>query len=111
MTTMSDALRMIITGSPAAARDAMDCLRAIAVRSPMVQQRYNNAVHVALGDPQAEFTAEQRAMIAEHLQIDDAETREVVSVRLTPSERAEIAHAADAAGQTVSEYMRARLFG
>lgn len=111
MSTMSDALRTIIAGSPAAARDAMDCLRAIAAKSPIVQTRYNNAVSVALSDPQAEFTAEQRALMAEHVVVDDAETRSVITLRLTPSERAAIASAADGAGQTVSEYMRARLFG
>jgi hypothetical protein len=41
--------------------------------------------------------------------IDATEVRNVITLRVTSSERAEIARAADAAGQTVSEYMRARL--
>jgi len=110
MSTMSDALRTIIAASPDAASDAMDCLRAIAVHSPVVQQRYNRCAEIALADPQGHITAEQRAQIAEHVAIEEKETRAVISLRLTPSERAEIARAADAAGQSVSEYIRSRLF-
>jgi hypothetical protein len=111
MSTMSDVLRTIIGASPAAAGEAMDCLRAIAVKSPIMQQRFNRTAQFALNDAQATLTAADRAAIAEHLDIDDAETRSVVTLRLTPSERAEIAQRADAAGQTVSEYMRAKLLG
>lgn len=69
MSTMFDALRTIIARSPAAAREAIHCLRAIAVNSPAVQAHYNNAVRLALGDPQAAFTAEERALLA--LYVDD----------------------------------------
>lgn len=108
--SMSDALRTIIAASPNAASEAIACLRAIAVHSPVVQQRYNRCAEIALADPQGQVTAEQRAQIAEHVAIEEEETRTVISLRLTPSERAEIASAADAAGQTVSEYIRSRLF-
>jgi hypothetical protein len=111
MTTMLDVLRTIIAASPAAASEAMACLRAISVKSTAVQQRYNHVVQIALGDCEATFTAEQRAAMAEYVAIDDDETRQVASVRLSPSERAQIARAAAAAGQNVSEYMRARLLG
>jgi hypothetical protein len=110
MSTMSDALRTIIAGSPAAASDAMDCLRAIAVKSPAVQQRYNHTMRVALGDPQAEFTAEQRALLAQFAAAEDNVRLSALQVRLSPSERQEVEDAARTAGLSLSEYIRARLF-
>jgi hypothetical protein len=113
MSTISDALRTIISCSPAAAAEAADCIRAIGANSPIVQARYNLAASHALSDRQAYFETDQRSLIAEFMsaQDDDAETRSVVTLRLTPTERAEIAQAANAAEQTVSEYMRKRLLG
>ena len=109
--SMSDALRTIIAASPAAAGDAMDCLRAIAVKSPAVQARYDNTVRVALGDPAAQFTAEQRALLAQFAGGGEPETRSIMhAVRLSPDERQRLEDAANAAGQTLSEYIRSRLF-
>jgi hypothetical protein len=89
----------------------MDCLRAIAVRSPAVQARYDNTVRVAMGDPAAQFTAEQRALLAEFVGSDGPDTRSIVQpVRLSPAERHELEDAAQAAGMSLSEYIRSRLF-
>jgi len=108
---MSDALRTIIACSPNAAGSAMDCLRAIAVKSPAVQSRYDNSVHLALHDPAAVFTPEQRALLAEFAGGGEPETRTVMQpVRLSPAERQELEDAAQAAGQSLSDYIRSRLF-
>jgi hypothetical protein len=71
---MKTALQIIISKSPAAASDAADCLKAIRVKSPAVQSRYENVVRVAFGDPQAEFTTDERAIIAGYLTGDDEDT-------------------------------------
>lgn len=109
---MIDALRLIITKSPAAMREAIAAIRAIDAKSPMVQHRYNTVVDLALSDPQAEFTTQERAMIAENLESasrgGDAKTVDV-RVRLTTNEKATVQEMAQAEGMTVSNFIRSRI--
>jgi hypothetical protein len=112
MSTMPDALRTIIAGSPDAARDAMDCLRAISVKSPVLQQRYNHTVQIALSDPQAAFTPDERALLARYVDTDESDRRSIVQpVRLSPDERQQLEDDAGHAGLSLSDYIRQRLFG
>jgi hypothetical protein len=68
---MKDALKIIISKSPVAADDALDCLKAIRAKSPMVGRRYEHTAQLALTDPQAEWTPADRALIASYIAGDD----------------------------------------
>jgi hypothetical protein len=108
---MDEALRIIIARSPEAARDAIDCLRAIGARSPVVNQRYQNTLAVALSDPQATFTADERAILAEAIAPQGKANRSFTfHIRLSQQERAQLAAAADAVGMEMSDYARGVLF-
>lgn len=80
---MRDALRLIIAKSPAAINEAMDCLRAIQVKSPIVQRRYENTARLAFSDPQAAFTPEERELIASHLAGEDEGGTKQRNIRLS----------------------------
>jgi hypothetical protein len=74
--------------------------------------RYNSVATYALSDPEAHWTEPERAAIIEHVTADGEETREyTLRIRLTPAERNELQTLATAAGQTLSEYARRRVFG
>lgn len=108
---MEEALRIIISRSADAATEAIQCMRAIQVKSPMLQQRYNRTVEIAFNDPQAQFTPDERALIAESLGIGVADSRDyTLRIRLTEHERAELARLSDEANLSMSEYARQRLF-
>lgn len=92
--------------------EAIKCLQAIRVNSPVTQIRYNHVVELALNDPQANFTPEDRALLAGYLTVSSESTRDyTLRVRLTDVERAQLQEAADQAGQDMSEYVRRKLFG
>lgn len=82
---MNDALQLIIARSPEAASWAMDCMRAIRAKSPMTAMRYMNAVNVALNDPQAKFTADERELLASYLSAD-GEKIKARSIRLSDTD-------------------------
>lgn len=108
---MEQALKLIIVKSPDAMREAMKTLQAIRAKSPIVQQRYNRVVDMALNDSQAEFTAEERAVLAAPLTGNEDEGRAfMLRVRLTEAERAELQEEANAANKNMSEYVRQKLF-
>ena len=108
---LENALRVIIAASPAAAGEALACIRAIRANSPVVGVRFNRVVESALTDPEASFTPEQRAEIAELLDIPAIENRDVTfRIRLTVAERDVIQAAADNEGLTASEWARRKLF-
>ena len=64
-----NALRLIAAKSPNAMREAIKTIQAIDLNSPVAQRRYNHTVQIAFNDPQAEFSADERAMIADGLDI------------------------------------------
>lgn len=109
---MEEALRLIITKSPLAASQAMETIRAIHAKSPILQIRYNNTVQMALNDPQAEFTPAERALLAEFVGSPDSSTNRdfMLRVRLTDAERAALQQSADQAQQSMSEYVRQKIF-
>jgi hypothetical protein len=109
---MNMALKLIIVKSKSSAREAMRTLQAIQAKSPVVQQRYNHCVEMALSDPQAAFTAEERAILADSLAGDeDGERTFVIRVRLTEVERSTLQTSVDEAGVSMSEYVRRKVFG
>lgn len=109
--SIENALKIIVSKSPKAARDAMQCLQAIRVKSPMAQVRYNRTVEIAMSDHDANFTTEERAIIAEAVELPEGEARGfTLRVRLTSSEQAELQTAADEAGLSMSEYARQKIF-
>lgn len=108
---MDEALRIIISKSADAATEAIQCIRAIQVKSPMVQQRYNRTVEIAFADPKASFAPEERSLIAEYLGGIEADSRGyMLRIRLTENERAELERMADEAQMSMSEYVRDQIF-
>jgi len=108
---MENALKLIISRSPAATREAMACLRAIRAGSPIVPIRYERAVNLALSDPEASFSGEERAELASHLTEDGGTRSTVFRFRLTKTERALLEDMAREAGVSASVYARRALFG
>lgn len=107
---MEEALKIIVSKSPAAGSQAMQCLRALAVKSPIVQERFNRVVEIALGDPQAEFTPADRALIAEFVGGASDDVRSLdVRIRVNRQEKSTIQEMADDAGMTVSDFIRERI--
>ena len=108
---MEQALKLIISKSQNAAGHAMQVLQAIRTNSPVTQLRYNQAVQIALNDPNAYWEPEERALLASHLGTGDMDSRDfMLRVRLTETERLALQDAADAAGENMSDYVRGRLF-
>ena len=110
---MIDALKLIISRSPMAAQQAMQCIQAISAKSPMVQNRYNRVVETLFSDPQAKFSQDEQALIAAYVTTSEEEADEArkldLRVRVNATEKAEIQQAAKQAGQTVSDFIRARI--
>ncbi len=102
---MQENLRLIIAKSPAAAGEAMQTIKAIGANSPIVQTRYNRAVTMALADPQAEFTADERAQLAEAV-ATEGNGLERLTLYVKPDQAKEIRHAAVNAGKRLSEYLK-----
>jgi hypothetical protein len=107
-----EALKLIIARSPRAAEHAVIAIQAARNKSPILQARYAQVLTMALADPAAEFTADERAVLAAGIDGGDAGGRDfTLRVRLTEQERVSLSDAADAEGISLSEYVRRRLFG
>lgn len=107
----TDALMLIIVRCPDLLRQATDALRAWRVNSPIREQRLARAITDALREYGAAFSAAERAALLALLPEQEAEptrTRTVIA-RVSPAEKARVAADAAAAGQTVSDYIRARI--
>lgn len=112
--TIEDALKIIVARSPHAAGEAMRTLTAIRANSPVVQIRYNNTVERALADPDAKFTDEERAILAEYVQAGESPRDQrdtILHVRMRTVELDLLKNAALDAGLSVSDYVRGKLFG
>lgn len=108
---METALRIIIAKSPRAALEAVRAMQAVRANSPVLQVRYNRVVEMALADTGATFTADERAELARHVDATDAPvtTRDhTLRVRLSDDEWERLE--ADAGDNTLSAYVRRRLF-
>ena len=111
MDDMYDALRLIAAKSEQAAREAMRLLRT-PVNSPLQQSRYNLIAEWALSDMAAQFTPEERQLIASLVEPTEAEERAfMLRVRLTEGERQQLESAAQQSDLTMSEYARRKIFG
>jgi hypothetical protein len=97
---MKDALQTIIAKSPDAMSQAVDTLRAIGANSPVAQQRYQHTVSAAFADSQADFTAEERALIASYLDVvgESGNRDKLVQIRVTAEEKSYLEQAAHNAG-------------
>lgn len=107
-----DACKLIIAKSPAACEEAIRTIAAARNKSPIVQVRYSALLIRAMADPQADFTAAERADLASAIEPGEiADTRGmVIHIRLTDQERADLQGAAESAGLSLSEYARRKLF-
>ena len=107
---MENALRIIISGSATASQEAIDCMRAIREDSPVVALRFERVVKMALSDPRAEFTQEERRTLSDALLPADTSRSFVLRIRLTDEERSHLTAAAAGLGQSMSEYARRKIF-
>jgi hypothetical protein len=105
-------LRLIAAKSPIGG-EAAKTIQAINNDSPVAKQRCNHVATYALNDPTANFTADERAAIAEMLVADsDDRTAYTLRVRISEAERAELHRLAEVDGQDdLSKYVRKVLFG
>ena len=109
MTTMEEALKMVIAKSPAAAKQALKTIHAMNVKSPLRQHRYNATVDAALHDPQADFTAEERALLAKFVAAGEKIRETRLQVRVTIAEKLYLQHQAAEQNMTLSAYVRDKL--
>ena len=108
------ALKLITERSPAAASQALAAMRAVAVGSPTASHRYRNAVEIALASASADFSQEERRellnTLTEITYAPDDRRQYMLRVLLTDDERDTLQARAQAANQTISEYVRSVLF-
>ena len=109
MTTMEEALKMIIAKSPAAAGQAIKTIHAVNVKSPLMQHRYNATVDAALHDPEADFTLEERALLAKFIAVGEKIRETRLQVRVTIAEKLYLQHQAAEQNMTLSSYVRDKL--
>lgn len=109
---MQEALRIMIAKSQRAASLALHAMRVARVQPSSAGRYYTQALQAALTDPDAEYTPEEREVMADAIPDDASDgTRSfTLRIRLTESERADLQRLADDAGQTMSEYTRRRIF-
>jgi hypothetical protein len=108
---MLAALQLIIARSPNAAEEALRTLAAARNNSPVLQIRYNVLLIRAFADPNAAFSNDERALLASAIEAPETDSRDfMLRVRLTDAERANLESASAAAGLSMSEFTRQKLF-
>jgi hypothetical protein len=106
-----DALKLIISRSPRAAENALRTYQAVRNNSPVVQARYSQVLIMALADPEASFSPEERQVLADGIESPEPANRDfILRVRLTEAERSELETACEYTGMSMSEYVRRKLF-
>jgi hypothetical protein len=106
---IEQALRLAVAKSPATLTEAPRALRALG-RSPIATQRAQRVLEIALTDPQATFTEQERSELAALLAATGDDTRSVdIRLRVTPAEKADIQSMADEAGVNVSVFIRSKI--
>ena len=105
---IADAVDVILSRHPASAAEATRLQRAIQVDSPMIASRFRLLVE---NSEHAKYTAEEQQIIADAVAAlsGNPSRDQVIRLRVTQEEKAEITAAAEDAGQTISEYVRQRL--
>ena len=109
MTTIEEALKLVIAKSPAAAGQAIKTIHALNVKSPLRQHRYNATVDAALHDPEADFTPEERALLAQFIAAGEKIRETRLQVRVTIAEKLYLQHQAAENKMTLSAYVREKL--
>lgn len=107
----TEAMVRIITRCPEAMLEATDAIRAIRAGSPIADRRVGRAIETALKRYGDQFTEQERADLAALLPSpDNGDVRDLdIRIRVNTHEKRQVQRAADAAGQTVSDYLRDRL--
>jgi hypothetical protein len=106
-----DALKLIIARSPRAGELAIRTIAAVRNKSPLVQARYSQVLIMALADPEASFSPEERQALADGIESSEPSNRDfILRVRLTDAERIELETVSSDAGMSMSEYVRRKLF-
>jgi hypothetical protein len=79
----------------------------------VLQARYNQVAEIALSDPAAGWTPEERQQIAAHLDAAETDTRrsQTMNVRLSAEDADTIRLRAEAQQMTLSEYVRRAALG
>ena len=80
------------------------------VYRPCHQGRYNIAAEAALADGSTDYAADERRLIASYIEQDEESRDAWLRVRLTDGEQQELRRLAEAAGLTMSEYVRRAVF-
>lgn len=104
-----DALKLIIARSPRAAGDAITAIAAARNNSPVLDVRYLRVMQLALNDPDAEFSAAERAQLAEGVPNPGGTRSYTLHVRMSDDERARLTALAEADGIGLSEYVRRKV--
>lgn len=101
--SIADAKRLIAAASPEAAR-----LLGPGISGLCSQNRYNIAARAALADPESQLTIAERRAIAAFMDHDGApDVRDTsLHIRVSKPELARVAARAEAAGMSISEYVR-----
>jgi hypothetical protein len=108
---MEQALKIIIAKSPAAAPAAVRVLQLLPKHTQGIYKQYNRTVEMALNDPKAKFTGEDREKLTSLMTTEEDERTFTLRVRLLPAEKDDLYDAAAKSGEKVSEYVRKKLFG
>ena len=108
--TVTEAIRLIATRAPSVQHEAFKSLHATGANQ---QRRLNWLIEQGLRDPEAAWTAEERAALVALIAPVERETRtERLYIRLTETESADLQERADAeTNGDRSEYVRRRVFG
>ena len=90
---MQDAIRLVVTKSPAAAALALATLRAVKSNASTAQ---------------ANFSEQERALLSEHITFDTSSGSrdQVLQLRVTLEEKTLVMQKASDAGMTLSDYLR-----
>lgn len=108
---IQEACKLIVGRSPQAAQAALVCLKAARHNSPVLAARYEMVLAEAISDPEAGWTAQERADLASAL-VDTGEPErksQMLSLRLSGAEMAFVADQAEKAGVSVSDYIRSKI--
>jgi hypothetical protein len=106
-TTIGDVLRLIAAKSPATSGQATRALRMVGQPECRPIQY---AIELALSDPAASFTDDERTVITDHIAPAPAGAQTLdIRLRVNPGDRQQIQAMADAAGMTVSDFIRQKL--
>lgn len=105
--TYIEAMQLVAARSPRTGSEAAKTIRRLTNNTVTAQRIAERVIEHALQDHQAEFTADERLALASLLSGDTGEARTLdIRVRVTADEKQRVHEAAQAAGMTLSDYLR-----